>query len=65
MSFTFDMPLDVAFFLFFVCGVFVGFIALWMMIDYARMRAEYNCMGVKRPTANRSKPPKPPHNPHK
>ena len=69
MSFTFDIPLDTAFFLFFVGGFFAGFIVLWMMIDYARMRAEYaekyNCMGIRRPTAGRKAPPLPMHPPKK
>ena len=62
MSYTFDIPIDTVFFLFFAGGFIVGFAVLWMMIDYAKMRAEYaekyNCMGVRRPIPNRTPMPK-------
>lgn len=64
MSFTFDIPLDAEFLLFFIGGLFVVFMFLWMIIDYARRRVEYNCMGVKLPTQGRKAPPLPLHNPN-
>lgn len=69
MTYTFDIPIDTVFFLFFALGFVVGFATLYMIVDYARMRAEYaekyNCMGIRRPTPGRPAPPKPQHNPHK
>lgn len=63
MTYTFDIPIDTVFFLFFAFGVVVGFATLYMIVDYARMRAEhaekYNCMGIRRPTPGRSTPPLP------
>lgn len=54
MTYTFDIPIDTVFFLFFALGFVVGFATLYMIVDYARMRAEhakkYNCMGIRRPT---------------
>lgn len=51
------------FFLFFAGGFIAGFATLYMMMDYARMRAEhaekYNCMGIRKPTPNRVAPPLP------
>lgn len=69
MTYTFNIiPMDAVFFLWFAGGFIAGFATLYMIIDYARMRAEhaekYNCMGVRRPTPNRTAPPKPMH-PHK
>jgi hypothetical protein len=65
MSYTFDIPIDTVFFLFFAGGFIVGFATLYMIMDYARMRAEhaekYNCMGVRRPTQGRKAPPLPLH----
>lgn len=50
-------------FLFFAGGFIAGFATLYMIVDYARMRAEhaekYNCMGIRRPTPNRVAPPLP------
>ncbi len=61
MTYTFDIPIDAVFFLFFALGFVVGFATLYMIVDYARMRAEhakkYNCMGIRRPTPGRSAPP--------
>ena len=68
MSYTFDIPIELVFFLFFAGGFIAGFATLYMMMDYARMRAEhaekYNCMGIRKPTPNRPAPPKPKHNPN-
>lgn len=54
---------NVIFFLFFAGGFIAGFATLYMMMDYARMRAEhaekYNCMGIRKPTPNRVAPPLP------
>ncbi|BBI68733.1 hypothetical protein PKHYL_29240 [Psychrobacter sp. KH172YL61] len=61
MTYTFDIPIDTVFFLFFALGFVVGFATLYMIVDYARMRAEhakkYNCMGIRRPTPSRTPPP--------
>ena len=63
MTYTFDIPIDAVFFLFFVGGFIAGFATLYMIMDYARMRAEYaekyNCMGIRRPTPNRVPVPLP------
>lgn len=63
MIYTFDIPIDTIFFLFFALGFVVGFATLYMIVDYARMRAEhaekYNCMGIRRPTPGRPTPPLP------
>lgn len=65
MTYTFDIPMDMVFFLFFVGGFIAGFATLYMIVDYARMRADhekkYNCMGVRRPTPNRDPTPLPEH----
>lgn len=69
MTYTFDIPIDLVFFLFFVGGFISGVLTLVMCIDYARRREKYfeehNCMGIRKPTPGRPAPPKPPHNPHK
>lgn len=53
MTYTLDIPIDVVFFLFFVGGFIAGFATFYMIVDYARMRAEnakkYNCMGMRKP----------------
>lgn len=63
MIYTFDIPIDTIFFLFFALGFVVGLATLYMTVDYARMRAEYaekyNCMGIRRPTPGRTPPPLP------
>lgn len=63
MTYTFDIPIDMVFFLFFAGGFIAGFATLYMIMDYARMRAEhaekYNCMGIRKPTPNRVAPPLP------
>lgn len=63
MIYTFDIPIDTIFFLFFALGFVVGLATLYMIVDYARMRAEYaekyNCMGIRRPTPGRTPPPLP------
>ena len=63
MTYTFDIPIGTVFFLFFAGGFIAGFATLYMVMDYARMRAEhaekYNCMGVRKPTPNRVAPPLP------
>lgn len=65
MTYTFDVPIDVVFFLFFAGGFIAGFATLYMIVDYARMRVEhakeFNCMGIRRPTPNRTAPPLPEH----
>ncbi|MGO2506300.1 MAG: hypothetical protein ACTH7L_09325 [Psychrobacter alimentarius] len=70
MTYTFDIPIDTVFFLFFAFGFVVGLATLYMIMDYARMRAEhaekYNCMGIRRPTKPTTPmPPLPLHNPCK
>lgn len=66
--YAFEIPVDTVFFLFFAGGFIIGFATLYMIMDYARMRAEYaekyNCMGVRRPKQGRKAPPKPLHNPN-
>ena len=63
MTYTIDIPIDAVFFLFFVGGFIAGFATLYMIIDYAKMRAEhakkYNCMGIRRPPQTLSTPPLP------
>ena len=65
MTYTFNIPIDAVFFLWFVGGFIVGFATLYMIMDYARMRAEhakkYNCMGIRRTVTTKTKPPKPLH----
>lgn len=57
MTYTFDIPIDTVFFLFFVGGFIAGFATLYMIMDYARMRVEYaekyNCMGIRKPPTHR------------
>ncbi|MGP5210288.1 hypothetical protein ACTXJ5_05790 [Psychrobacter alimentarius] len=63
MIYTFDIPIDTVFFLFFALGFVVGLTTLYMIMDYAKMRAEYaekyNCMGIRRPTPGRTPLPLP------
>lgn len=61
MTYTFEIPIDMVFFLFFAGGFIAGFATLYMIMDYARTRAEhaekYNCMGIRRPVPNNGPPP--------
>lgn len=63
MTYTFNIPMDAVFFLWFAGGFIAGFATLYMIVDYARIRVEhakkYNCMGVRRPTPNKNPMPKP------
>jgi hypothetical protein len=63
MSYNFEIPIDFVFFLFFALGFVVGFATFYMIVDYARMRAEkaekYNCMGIRKPMPGVPVPPKP------
>lgn len=65
MTYTFDVPIDVVFFLWFAGGFIAGFATLYMIVDYARMRVEhakeFNCMGIRRNVTTKTKPPKPMH----
>ncbi|CAM3422943.1 hypothetical protein GCM10016272_02220 [Psychrobacter glaciei] len=63
MTYSFDIPIDTVFFLFFLLGFVVGCATLFMIVDYTRSRAKYleehNCMGIRKPNPNRTPMPLP------